>query len=130
MSTYKHKEAFCLMWYACKDCGHRERIWNSRDGVTPFGILCRSCGKFANHVEWQRDECRPDYKPIKGQHIFRDGTPEEAEKFMRARIEKAKGTAHEPSPEYAALLVATVRNPDDPRNSEFQRGWPMLDVAP
>jgi len=31
---HRHAEAFKLMIYACS-CGHRETIWNSRDGVTP-----------------------------------------------------------------------------------------------
>lgn len=42
---HNHAEAFCLMWYQCKDCGAKERIWNSRDGVTPFGMRCPSCGR-------------------------------------------------------------------------------------
>lgn len=44
---YKHVEAFCLMWYRCErqNCGHMERIWNSRDGVTPFTTQCPSCGE-------------------------------------------------------------------------------------
>lgn len=41
---YRHAEAFCLMTYLCKGCGHREVIWNSRDGVTPFAATCPSCG--------------------------------------------------------------------------------------
>src|SRR5438128_138761 len=39
-----HGEAFMLMWYECRGCGARERVWNSRDGVTPFGMGCASCG--------------------------------------------------------------------------------------
>ena len=127
--SYQHKEAFCLMWYACKDCGARERIWNSRDGVTPFGTTCRSCGKIANHVEWGRDEQAPNYKPISGQRFWRDGTPDEAEAFMRRRIEKMKGTEWEVTdPEYMAQLIATARDPS--QSSEFQKGWPFLDVTP
>ena len=36
---HNHAEAFKLMIYACEnpDCLHQEKIWNSRDGVTPFG---------------------------------------------------------------------------------------------
>ena len=40
---HNHREAFCLMWYACP-CGHAERYWNSRDGVTPFMIGCEAKG--------------------------------------------------------------------------------------
>lgn len=62
MSDYKFCEAFCLMWYAC-DCGHRERFWNSRDGITPFGTSCPSCGGVMNHVQWPLDTLAPDHVP-------------------------------------------------------------------
>ena len=32
MSEYQHREAFCLMWYAC-ECGHRERFWERRTAL-------------------------------------------------------------------------------------------------
>jgi len=120
----EHKEAFCLMWYGCK-CGHRERVWNSRDGVTPFGCGCPSCGATMFHVEWQRDEPAPDHKLFTGQRFWRDGTPEEAETIMRRRIERSKGIQCDPSPELAAKLIQSARTGD---SDEFRKGWPMLDV--
>lgn len=70
MENYQHAEAFCLMWYGCQ-CGHRERIWNSRDGVTPFTLRCPSCGELTlSHVDWGLDERRPDHIPAYGQRIF------------------------------------------------------------
>jgi hypothetical protein len=63
-------EAFCLMWYACK-CGHRERIWNSRDGVTPFGMACPSCKEpTLQHVDWKLDEYAPNHAPAVGQRVW------------------------------------------------------------
>lgn len=120
-----YKEAFSLMWYACK-CGHRERIWNSRDGVTPFGCLCPSCAGTMSHVEWHRDTPAPGHKLTIGQRFWRDGTPDEAEAIMRYRIEKSKGTKWEASAELAAKLIENARKEDD--ESEFRKGWPMLDV--
>lgn len=119
-----HKEAFCLMWYACK-CGHRERIWNSRDGVTPFGIGCTSCGDIMRHVNWQEDEPAPNHKLHEGQRFFRNGTPDEAEAIMRRRIEKAKGTRWEADAEKTELLVKLARVATE---GEFQSGWPKIDV--
>jgi len=122
-----HKEAFCLMWYACKSCGHRERIWNSRDGVTPFGCSCPSCSKgIMNHVDWQSDQHAPDYQPKNGQKFWRDGTPDEAEAIMRHRIEQSKGSRWEATPEMAAELIRHAR---EDAEGEFQKGWPTLDVA-
>jgi hypothetical protein len=126
MGERKHREAFCLMWYACKSCGHRECIWNSRDGVTPFGTTCPSCRETIYHVDWQRDEPAPNHKLIVGQRFWRDGTPDEAEAIMRRRIAKAKGGRWEASPEVAEQLIRSARDESD--ESEFRKGWPALDV--
>ncbi|MEY9718820.1 hypothetical protein ABIA22_001310 [Sinorhizobium fredii] len=124
-----HAEAFMLMTYGC-GCGHRETIWSSRDGVTPFGMDCQSCGKpELRHVEWQRDVYAPDHELHRGQRFWRDGTPDEAEAIMRRRIESMK---HQfpLSQERAEALIKSVREGGE---GEFQKGWPMLgrnDAAP
>jgi hypothetical protein len=69
-------EAFCMMKYQ-SDAGEVEFIWNSRDGVTPFGVRLKS-GSEARHVEWQRDQYLPNYVPEVGSRIFVDYTPLEA----------------------------------------------------
>ena len=85
--TYAHKEAFCLMWYQCRECKSKERYWNSRDGVTPFGTVCPSCGGMdMMHVNWQFDECAPDHKPHYGQKVWVDMTRERAEAIAKARV--------------------------------------------
>ncbi len=82
----KHKEAFCLMWYGCA-CGHRERFWNSRDGVTPFCTLCPSCNRpDLTHVWFNRDEPAPTHKPAHGQCVWIDMTRERASQLARERI--------------------------------------------
>lgn len=124
---HRHAEAFCLMWYQCKQatCRHLERIWNSRDGVTPFGMQCPSCGESTMmHVAFGADLYAPGHKLRFGQKFWRDGTPDEAEAFMRQRIERYKGTEYERSTEEDAELIRRVRAGEI---SEFQQGWPMLD---
>jgi len=120
-----HREAFCLMWYACK-CSARERIWNSRDGVTPFCMNCASCGGDGtmSHITWEQDEYAPTHQLHPRQYFWRDGTPDEAEAFMRKRIESLRAE-YPLTPEREAELIAKVRSgtPD----SGFQKGWPMLD---
>lgn len=123
---YVHKEAFCLMWYGCKSCGHRERIWNSRDGVTPFGCSCPSCSAgIMDHVNWHDDACVPDHKLKTGQKFWRDGTPDDAEAIMRRRIEQSKGGRWAAPPEIIPELIRAAR---DDKEGEFQKGWPMLEV--
>lgn len=86
---HRHREAFCLMWYACA-CGHQERYWNSRDGVTPFMTLCPSCGRpDMKHVHWGRDEYAPDHKPTIGQRMWVSMTPERARSIANARLGQA-----------------------------------------
>ena len=124
----QHGEAFHRMLYRCEDrggCGFEEWIWNSRDGVTPFCIDCRRCGKDANHVEWTRDEYRPDYTPQPGERFFRDGTPEEARAIFRRRLEQGKGTPYEvPEVEWDVWIAEALSG----RSSEFQPGWPHVQV--
>lgn len=130
--AYQHKEAFCLMFYACR-CGHRERMWNSRDGVTPFGgITCPSCGKGfkdgagMEHVQFAADYCVPDHKPWPGQRIWRDGTPEEAVAIIERRIEAFAKAGRPIPPDIAAALLDDARN----TTGEWHKGWPALDQMP
>lgn len=106
----KHREAFCLMWYGCP-CGHRERYWNSRDGVTPFGTLCPSCGEPSmQHIQWGLDTFAPDHKPVIGQRVWIDMSMPQAEAIARHRIAQARaaGRGVDESPEYLAKLAAAI----------------------
>lgn len=125
---YRHGEAFCLMWYECRNplCRHRERIWNSRDGVTPFGMQCPSCGGATlNHSNFRSDVFAPDHNLTVGQRYWRDGTPDEAACYMQRRIDQCVGTEWECTPARAAELIAIARSG---KSQEFQKGWPMLDI--
>lgn len=115
---YRHGEAFALMWYACT-CGHRERIWNSRDGVTPFGLGCPSCGSpTLRHVDWQRDQCTPSHQLHRGQRYFRDGTAAEASVIVERRIASARNIPAE--------VAALLRKEATEQTGEFVKGWPVV----
>lgn len=77
MPKHNHPEAFCLMTYQADDGSETETIWNSRDGVTPFGLTLRS-GKPARHINWQGDVYAPNHVPKPGDRIFVDLTEERA----------------------------------------------------
>lgn len=134
----QHSEAFALMWYAC-ECGHRERIWNSRDGVTPFcGISCPSCGgkdplrhgklqrRGLTHVHWQLDEPAPNHRLIDGQRFFRDGTRDEALRIVDRRISWSIKSGHDVPPHVADSLRENARS----ETGEWQKGWPFVDRHP
>lgn len=124
--TYNHKEAFTLMWYACDKCMHRERIWNSRDGVTPYGCSCPSCGEpTLMHVHWNLDTLRPRHKLRPMQKFWRDGTLDEAEAVMRRRIDGYNKQHPGLTPDRVAELIRHARAGDE--DSEFRKGWPVLD---
>src|SRR5215469_16924087 len=124
MTNSVHKEAFCLMWYACK-CGHRERVWNSRDGVTPFGMGCPSCGKSTLlHVDWELDVPSPAHQLASGQGFWRDGTPDDAERIMTKRLDGAVGTPYEVDIDMRLELIAIARSDT---TGEFGHGWPMFE---
>jgi hypothetical protein len=131
MGRTVHGEAFCLMLYRCRNCALIEVIWNSRDGVTPFGVPCRreecnrtNMGSPMLHVEWHLDQVMPDFTPWPGMRIFRDGSVEEARDIMRRRLESAKGTEYELPPEkWDELIEHAVID-------SFQPGWPKIELVP
>lgn len=122
--TYKHAEAFALMWYACS-CGHRERIWNSRDGVTAFGSSCPSCGNIMDHVDWKKDQIAVNHKLHRGQRFWRDGTVEDAVKIVERSLKRFAEDGHPPPTAVANKMRAEAAN----QTGNWQLGWPMLDIA-
>lgn len=86
-TRFGHAEAFCLMWYRDKVTGERERLWNSRDGVTPM-FIGSTAGNEASHVDWHLDECRPNHVPKIGDRIFVDLTLERAREYRRVFVDK------------------------------------------
>ncbi|QQO30763.1 hypothetical protein JJC00_18945 [Bradyrhizobium diazoefficiens] len=129
MKAINHREAFALMWYAC-ECGHRERIWNSRDGVTPFGgIQCTSCGgkgfetRGLTHVDWNLDIRSTDHKLISGQRFFRDGTAADAVRIIERNVAHAAKVGRPIPPKIAAHL----RKDAEEQKGQWQQGWPMVD---
>lgn len=83
---HQHKEAFLLMKYRCKDCGHQELIWNSRDGVTPFSTSCPSCGNIMSHTNFLGDTYAPNHKPHHGQRVWINMTLARARTIARNRV--------------------------------------------
>jgi len=73
----EYKEAFMLMTYATDDGAERERLWNSRDGITPFCIESRN-GNEMCHVDYAQDRYAPNHVPEVGDRIFVDLTPQRA----------------------------------------------------
>jgi hypothetical protein len=86
MEEYSHKESFALMQYQNKRTGEIEVLWNSRDGVTPFGIRSRDGQDEMSHVNWREDKCMPDRKPEPGNRIFVNLELEHALPFAREYV--------------------------------------------
>lgn len=85
-----NRDAFRLMEYRCNTCNRSEFIWNGRNGVSPFGVSCRSCGNSATHIHFERDQFRPDFIPSKGMRYFTDFTKERALEVAKQKIEQIK----------------------------------------
>ena len=72
-------DAWMLMIYVCDGCQHKERIWNARPHVTPFGgVPCPECSDTMTHAFFGSDWPDPDHRPKKGDLIFIDLPPEVA----------------------------------------------------
>jgi hypothetical protein len=54
--------------------------------VTPFGINSVD-GREMLHIQWEKDDYAPDYRPYPGQRIFVSCTRERAERLARERVE-------------------------------------------
>ena len=78
MNNKKHAEAFALMRYESRDGRVVEYLWNSRDGVTPFGLNAKDGKTVLHHVDWRGDQFRPNHIPQPGDRIFVDFTLEHA----------------------------------------------------
>lgn len=137
VSGYVHGEAFAMMLYECRVCGGREVLYNTRDGVTPFGVPCRNercnahpkdLGSPMLHIFFRLDRCVPDFTPWPGMRIFRDGTVEEARSILRRRIEGWKGTPYERTQEDTDEIVGLITS-DYADGCGFERGWPMVDLV-
>ncbi len=84
---YDHAEAFCLMQYECQTCRTIETLWNSRDGVTPFIIACKTlCGGEMHHLNFGADLCVPDFYPEPGRRVFIDFPDHFREVFKKRQI--------------------------------------------
>lgn len=126
---HRNADAFMLMWYACTKrpdlkhgqltpirdlgCGHRERIWNSRDGVVPFGASCPSCGGLIQHVDWDMDVYFPRYEPHRGQHVWVDMDMAHATELAIRMQRMARARGFEP-PDVAELAKSYYGDGDSP----------------
>lgn len=122
---HQYAERFALMWYACGDCPHVERIWNSRNGVTPFGLSCPSCGGHKlYHTNFREDEFAPRHELRKGQRFFRDGTPDEAVAIIERRFSLYEKSGDKIPEETRRRMLDDARN----TTGEWNEGWPAVDV--
>lgn len=82
-TLHQHREAFCLMQYEGRGSHGviTEWIWNSRDGVTPFGVRDISGNFELLHVRWNQDRYAPNHVPKGGDRIFVDLTRKRAEQL-------------------------------------------------
>jgi hypothetical protein len=85
---HKTGDSFMLMLYASKDHKIVEYLWNSREGVTPFGILARDDKTTLYHEAWDHDIYCPNYEPPVGMRIFVGLTRQRAKEAARRNVEK------------------------------------------
>lgn len=129
LGKYRHPEAYCLMLYRCA-AGHEEVIWNSRDGVTPFIVQCRTCKTEATHVDWHRDTRAVNHRPQPGDRIFVDWTEHRARAYYKKFVaemwdhpeyplsERFLNATQEEAVEY--LVTDDMSRPGQPELVEFR----------
>lgn len=108
-----HKEAFCVMTYRCKDCGFEERIWNSRDGVTPFGLGCPNCGGHNHmHDDWHLDQYSPlhSFQLKPGNRYFISMTMERARIYAALNVDAAIAAGRLPENTRNRVIAEAAKN--------------------
>jgi len=97
---YNHAEAFKILMYASEKGGPDplvERIWNSRDGVTPFIVtphpdLQERFGPVEmRHVHWNEDRFEPYWPHVGlkvGDRIFVDMSRERAREVAEGQLKR------------------------------------------
>lgn len=105
----QHREAYALMRYESAETptpSVSRVVWNSRDGVTPFGFTDPETGIGLTHVRWHEDVRKPDHVPHPDQLVFITEWPTIEEFTDRARrmIERAPQYAPPEGPDRDALV--------------------------
>ena len=97
-------DAWKLMIYVCDDCQHKERIWNARPHVTPFGgVPCPTCPGHMTHAFFGSDKLVRDHAPVEGDLIFIDLPPELALIYARRLLANYPDQENPPAAEHIAL---------------------------
>ena len=80
-------DSYLLMQYRSDDGRIMEKIWNSREGVTPFMVHSRDKVEM-RHVDWHLDTYCPLHIPKVGDRIFVDALPELMRPLAFERVEQ------------------------------------------
>jgi len=131
-----HAEAFCLMHYRGETSGEELLLWNSRDGVTPFGFRHPVTGEEYRHVDFHRDRYAPDHRPRRGDFYFEDLTYERAlarrRRFAVAHWDTAKDgwpalRDHYPGKTWEEAAEELARKDIEPPGRPTLSRWGMED---
>lgn len=97
MAICQQPERFALMEYRCGLCGAFERIWNSRNAVTPFCVDCATpnCSGLKQHVNWTHD-ARIYHLPDVADRVFISVTHELAAEIARKKLDRFIAKGHDP----------------------------------
>lgn len=128
LQSSNHREAFCMMTYQCESCKKTVAIWNSRDGVTPFGVNCvfDECKGSMKHIRWIDDVFFPEYEPKSGDYVFMDMPAEYMKILTVQRVETCWDTG-----KYAMKdFFKTKEDATKELMKEFKFGQPMLSRIP
>jgi hypothetical protein len=119
---HQHAEAFALMLYQGRESKRVVDVWNSRDGVTPFGMDID--GEEYTHIAFGFDRYAPAHKLRPGDYFWRDTTEDEARRIAARRVDHYSPNlgSHERSEAIEDLWREFYRHGDSPQ--------PHLDRAP
>lgn len=123
-----HAEAFQLMLYRNEQNTKFLWVWNSRDGVTPFGMAVD--GERYTHAMRSYAALHTTRLPDRASHVWVDYTPETWRKAMTAQWERFKALPSGDAflsrfPTADDYVAVCAMNPGEPRlvtRAEFMAG--------
>ena len=129
LSRIQFGEGFKLMKYVSTEDGFVEWIWNSRDGVSPFGVsdMREGVDAFMQHADWGEDTMVPNFIPPVGSRVFMDHDQERAKAGLadRKALFERQGRAI-PEAAEKAIIEEFLKSPrvavvDDELHQHFRK---------
>jgi len=108
LQRHRHPEAFMLLRYESPNKQVIEHVWNSRDGVTPFGIFARDGKTLLYCINLMAWVYQPEYRPQPGDRIFVSHTAETVWQVSERNVLRHWDSYYPPHGQTQGQMIAEI----------------------